>query len=666
MDLPQGGTIVLGGGESPPEVPSGCPSDSGEGKIRSYCDNELAKERLLQEERNIFARRDSIHRTPPGTPPASLAHKDATQGTPPGASPEQPDGCVNPLFSTETSEGEIASEHCPRDPLTPNKRPKKRKKRSSPANDAIFTHHSLRPPIEEGKVAEALKRRVGELMNFVSVHQNVHREVKLLTTEISELYAQVECQAEADSKRLFALQEDFNEFKKTQEEKIVSLQDEIRSLRSAPVAGNARQKTELDISEAGERSFSTFQSIAQRKWTRESLSNVSVQRGDVLANDTESSFFFVEESRDKERCATFMRLLERYPELDEGEFLQGGSSKYKMIEITTKIGNIERKKKIYAMLYDSENDRSQENLYNMSQEIRQMMEHNTIKLTIVPPIGDKNNDLKKLFAYVFHGAETQIVLKISNDTRPNEPMLRRNVAANETIIIKNNDKSYADTLKKIKDSLNDKDKTDIKSVRKSTKGEIVLKVTKGKRKDVSEGLKKIVGDQSVRLWDGKTKVIHLKGLDPIAEEADISEALRKLNFRYPEQVNIKSLRPTYQGEQMATIILNEVDARTLGKENGIRVGLSICKAIERIEVIRCYRCWEYDHIAKNCQKEDRSKKCRKCAGNDHLSKDCKETDYCPICVKQGHQAGTSKCHLFREALKRARDTRVPRKHDARA
>lgn len=68
-------------------------------------------------------------------------------------------------------------------------------------------------------------------------------------------------------------------------------------------------------------------------------------------------------------------------------------------------------------------------------------------------------------------------------------------------------------------------------------------------------------------------------------------------------------------------IIVEVDERThdeLLSRGKLSVGWKKCPVYNHVSVKRCYKCWGYYHIAKNCSREET---CYKCAGN-HNAKDC--------------------------------------------
>jgi len=68
----------------------------------------------------------------------------------------------------------------------------------------------------------------------------------------------------------------------------------------------------------------------------------------------------------------------------------------------------------------------------------------------------------------------------------------------------------------------------------------------------------------------------------------------------------------------------EVDEEThelILKKAKLNVGWKKCPVFNHINVKRCFKCWGYCHIAKNCTREET---CHKCAGT-HNSRDCTAT-----------------------------------------
>lgn len=89
------------------------------------------------------------------------------------------------------------------------------------------------------------------------------------------------------------------------------------------------------------------------------------------------------------------------------------------------------------------------------------------------------------------------------------------------------------------------------------------------------------------------------------------------NMRIVKRVKNQSDR---KGKTEGTIII-EVDERTnelILSQGKINIGWKRCPVFNHISVKRCFKCWGYHHIARNCI---RNVVCHKCAGN-HNSNEC--------------------------------------------
>ncbi|CAH1107390.1 unnamed protein product [Psylliodes chrysocephalus] len=115
------------------------------------------------------------------------------------------------------------------------------------------------------------------------------------------------------------------------------------------------------------------------------------------------------------------------------------------------------------------------------------------------------------------------------------------------------------------------------------------------------------------------------------------------------------MRPAYGDSQTATLATSENAARKIKSAGGqIRIGWIQCSIEERVDVKRCYKCWEAGHVAANCSGPDRKNACLNRGAADHRAKECKSEKHCPLCEEAGHRADTSKCPKFREALNKAK------------
>lgn len=104
----------------------------------------------------------------------------------------------------------------------------------------------------------------------------------------------------------------------------------------------------------------------------------------------------------------------------------------------------------------------------------------------------------------------------------------------------------------------------------------------------------------------------------------------------------------------------ECDVETLEYVVGLGclyVGWKRCKVVEHFDIIRCYRCSAYGHLAKSCSSPQ---VCSKCSGSHRLS-DCTQTEEkCINCFNSNtrhrteydtrHAAKASTCPIYQKVV----------------
>lgn len=89
----------------------------------------------------------------------------------------------------------------------------------------------------------------------------------------------------------------------------------------------------------------------------------------------------------------------------------------------------------------------------------------------------------------------------------------------------------------------------------------------------------------------------------------------------------------------------------------LRLGWDICRVFEAFDLVRCYNCSGYHHLAKNCTTK---KQCPKCAG-EHTLLECQSTvERCCNCIKAAsslnlvlstdHSALSSECLVYNRKI----------------
>lgn len=231
----------------------------------------------------------------------------------------------------------------------------------------------------------------------------------------------------------------------------------------------------------------------------------------------------------------------------------------------------------------------------------------------------------------------------------------------DAIIIKTKGElSYADILRKFKADSNLKEVGEaVAKIRRTQKGELLLQLKeKGEQTDKIKGaMIESLGDQAeLRSTERKTTVV-CKDMDEVTTKSDICDAIRTLLGEADlTEENVVSLRRAYGNTQTAIISMPTVDAEKLLMAGKVRIGWVNCRIRKQERPVQCFRCLEFDHLARNCKsKIDRSKMCRKCGTDGHNAKDCKEDPVCALCKslspdKAAHIAGSRECPVFIKAL----------------
>jgi hypothetical protein len=216
-------------------------------------------------------------------------------------------------------------------------------------------------------------------------------------------------------------------------------------------------------------------------------------------------------------------------------------------------------------------------------------------------------------------------------------------------MIESTGETYAETLKKLKEGLKTEEVAVVENARKTRSGKVLLKVSRD-IDNLKTKIQNIMQDSKVRTQRPKSKILHIKGIDPTVETEEIKTAIQNAGIKYIERCEVKSLRPTGDANQACTVVLDKSDGEKILKLKRLKIGFSICTVKERVNLLQCYRCWNYGHKATDCKEKDRSNLCRRCAKGGHKAKDCNGQPYCPICEIAGHATGSGNCPKFRKEL----------------
>jgi len=130
----------------------------------------------------------------------------------------------------------------------------------------------------------------------------------------------------------------------------------------------------------------------------------------------------------------------------------------------------------------------------------------------------------------------------------------------------------------------------------------------------------------------------------------------KLSQRTENQTNRK---PKEEGSII--VEMDENTYRKMMREGKVNVGWRKCPIFEHVNVMRCFKCWGYYHMARNCKKDTA---CYKCAGSHAPDKCVEHTKKCVNCayrvqkfnlkIDEGHDALSLECPTYQRALREER------------
>lgn len=213
----------------------------------------------------------------------------------------------------------------------------------------------------------------------------------------------------------------------------------------------------------------------------------------------------------------------------------------------------------------------------------------------------------------------------------------------------------------------------VDKLKKTQAGKIVVGCSDRKdREKLASELKKNMGQNyNIRVTDKKLPKVKIIDVDSDTlqqnEECEIIEMIKKQNGIITNKSTKMTIRKKMMGKNKNGIIIMEVDPDThklIIEKIKIKLDWNLCRVFDCVSVLRCYKCWGFNHFAQDCKSEP---KCRKCSGN-YLEKDCHESvKRCVNCVKMvmdykldgittDHCANDLECECYKRALNRAQKT----------
>lgn len=218
------------------------------------------------------------------------------------------------------------------------------------------------------------------------------------------------------------------------------------------------------------------------------------------------------------------------------------------------------------------------------------------------------------------------------------------------------------TRKIIQDKLDPAD-LGVTEVRNVNKGGVALNCRSVKSvENVCKEIEEKMGrDYSVKKAEKNNPRIRIKNVDVSDaddEELFIEKLVVQNLIRNSENIKIISkYKPKMQKKPHSTNVILEINPKTYAEIEGrevLYIGWRTCKTEDYVNVIQCFKCWRFGHMAKECKKLNLI--CADCGG-EHVS--CKsEIKSCVNCkfasevlkipgVQFNHAAYNRECSVYR-------------------
>lgn len=210
----------------------------------------------------------------------------------------------------------------------------------------------------------------------------------------------------------------------------------------------------------------------------------------------------------------------------------------------------------------------------------------------------------------------------------------------------------------------------VERIIKGSKGRITLECEKTKDKEIlKEALTKKLGTQ-YKVYSPSKKLPKVKvvGIEERIGKEDEAVFIEKISIQNElntekDTFKMKIIKIITARNQEITMIL-EVDQYThkyLVERQRMKVGWNNCRVYDYVSVVRCYKCWGYNHFAAECKGETT---CKGCAGNHEYMECQNSTKKCVNCLKSAkklnlniacdHEATDIECESYKRIVNKIR------------
>lgn len=116
------------------------------------------------------------------------------------------------------------------------------------------------------------------------------------------------------------------------------------------------------------------------------------------------------------------------------------------------------------------------------------------------------------------------------------------------------------------------------------------------------------------------------GLDAVTTADEVIQAVQATATVEEDAKNIELVKmlPGFRETQVAKIKISNGWARRLAEAGRIKVGIIRYQVRYEEEAPKCFKCWEPEHIRRDCAGKDRSLDCLNCGEKGHKAVECQK------------------------------------------
>lgn len=216
------------------------------------------------------------------------------------------------------------------------------------------------------------------------------------------------------------------------------------------------------------------------------------------------------------------------------------------------------------------------------------------------------------------------------------------------------DITYADILKKARDSISLDLNIQSTKIRRAANGGMLIEILgpdgANKANVLMEKLKGTLQDRARVVRPMVKGEIRLVGLDDSVTTDEIAYVVAKEGDCKEEEVRVGLIRPINNGLFTSWTQCPLNAAIKVANMKKVRIGWTLARVnLLDSRPVQCFKCWRFGHVRLACPtSDDFSGLCFKCGGAGHLARICRQPPHCKLCALEkrnpNHRLGSYMCN----------------------